>query len=99
MGNLKCSVGVFFILLNLEVCAQHTYDADQVIEKRFTYNTLSPYPKSIFNRISRGDEDPSIDITEEIIDKTRLIKLTFDIPASFDAKNPLLVLTPIVQTK
>jgi hypothetical protein len=50
-------------------------------------------------KISRGNEDPSIDITEELIDNTRLIKLTFDIPASFDVKNPLLVLTPIVQTK
>lgn len=54
---------------------------------------------SLKYRISRGDEITSIDITEEIIDKTQLIKLSFDIPASFDTKNPILVLKPMVQTK
>lgn len=40
---------LFFVLIIVETQAQHAYDADQVIEKRFTYNTLSTYKNLIFD--------------------------------------------------
>lgn len=54
---------------------------------------------NLHRKMSRAIDDLTIDITEETIDKSKLIKLEFDIPESFDSKNPLLILKPIVQTK
>jgi hypothetical protein len=50
---------------------------------------------SLVGKMSIGIEDPSIHITEETIDKTKLLKLEFNIPPNFDKKNPLMIITPI----
>jgi hypothetical protein len=44
--------------------------------------------------MSREQKDPNIDLTEEVIDKSKLIKLEYAIPPNFDNKNPLLIITP-----
>lgn len=54
---------------------------------------------SLAGKLSLGNEDPSINITEEAMDKTNLIKLEFNIPQNFDKKNPLMVITPIEKLK
>ena len=49
IGKLKFCLSILIVVFNLEVVAQHPYDTDRVVEKRYSYNTLSPYQKLIFD--------------------------------------------------
>ena len=53
-------------MIIVEIQAQHAYDADQVIEKRFTYNTPSPYQKLIFDEFVDA-EFPAGQFIKEIL--------------------------------
>jgi hypothetical protein len=50
---------------------------------------------TLIGKMSREQKDPNIDFTEEVIDKSKLIKLEYAIPPNFDKKNPLLIISPI----
>jgi hypothetical protein len=50
---------------------------------------------TLIGKMSREQKDPNIDLTEEVIDKSKLIKLEYAIPPNFDKKNPLLIISPI----
>jgi hypothetical protein len=50
---------------------------------------------TLTGKMSREQKDPNIDLTEEVIDKSKLIKLEYAIPPNFDKKNPLLIISPI----
>lgn len=49
IGKLKFGLKILLLLLNFEVVAQHSYDADKVLEKRYNNNNLSSYQKLIFD--------------------------------------------------
>ena len=49
IGKLKFGLKILLLLLNFEVVAQHSYDADTVLEKRYNYNNLSSSQKLIFD--------------------------------------------------
>ena len=49
IGKLKFGLKILLLLLNFEVVAQHSYNADTVLEKRYNYNNLSSYQKLIFD--------------------------------------------------